>query len=142
MRVAICVILAAIFVVSTMADEDRPSPTKPASPQMPIPTSGREIFTTYCAACHGLDARGDGPVASAFNTPPADLTLLSRRNGGKYPVDRVTSVLRGEALLVAHGNRDMPVWGPVFSRLSEGRGVPVRTLITNLNHYLESMQRK
>jgi len=35
--------------------------------------TGRDSFDRYCAACHGVDGRGTGPVASALRTRPADL---------------------------------------------------------------------
>jgi mono/diheme cytochrome c family protein len=35
--------------------------------------TARILFETYCVPCHGLGAKGDGLVASKFQTPP-DLT--------------------------------------------------------------------
>lgn len=35
--------------------------------------TARVLFETYCFPCHGLGAKGDGPVAAKFQTPP-DLT--------------------------------------------------------------------
>ena len=106
------------------------------------PSSGQEMFVSYCAPCHGKDAKGNGPAATALKQLPADLTTLTRRNGGKYPSDKVTSVLRGQANLMAHGDQDMPVWGPVFWRMSQGHEEQVQMRITNLNKYLESLQQK
>jgi mono/diheme cytochrome c family protein len=50
--------------------------------------SGKEMFNSYCASCHGLSAKGDGPAAPAMNRKPADLTMLAKNNGGKYPLPR------------------------------------------------------
>jgi hypothetical protein len=36
--------------------------------------------------------------------------MLAKHNGGKYLADKVTAVLRGEAMLTAHGTQEMPVW--------------------------------
>jgi len=117
---------------------------KPSVKQVPPPTtsasSGQEMFMSYCASCHGKSAKGDGPAAGALKQNPADLTTLAKRNRGKYPADRVASVLRGQASLMAHGDQEMPVWGPVFWRMSQGHEEQVR--IANLNHYLESLQEK
>jgi mono/diheme cytochrome c family protein len=35
--------------------------------------TAKALFETYCFPCHGLAAKGDGPVASKFQAPP-DLT--------------------------------------------------------------------
>jgi mono/diheme cytochrome c family protein len=61
------------------------------------PASGKEMFKTYCASCHGANGKGDGPAASALKTTPADLTMLAKNNGGKFPADKVASILRGRA---------------------------------------------
>ncbi|HYU45968.1 MAG TPA: cytochrome c [Terriglobales bacterium] len=106
------------------------------------PASGKEMFLSYCASCHGKDAKGNGPAAAALKSLPADLTTLAKRNGEKYPLDRVTSVLRGQATVVPHGDQEMPVWGPVFWRMSQGHEVEVQQRIANLNKYIESLQAK
>jgi mono/diheme cytochrome c family protein len=104
--------------------------------------SGQEMFKSYCAVCHGEDAKGNGPAASAMKVPPIDLTTLAQKNGGKYPAMHVSSVVRGEADLPAHGSKDMPVWGPLFFRLSQGHEAEVQQRIANLNQYIESVQAK
>jgi mono/diheme cytochrome c family protein len=106
------------------------------------PASGKEMFMSYCAACHGKSAKGDGPAANALKQAPADLTTLAKRNGGKYPSDKVISVLRGQATLMAHGDQEMPVWGPVFWKMSQGHEEQVEMRIANLNQYIESLQEK
>jgi len=104
--------------------------------------SGKEMFKAYCASCHGADAEGDGPAAPALKTAPADLTALAKSNGGKYPSDKVMSVLRGQANLAAHGTQEMPVWGKVFWKMSQGHEGEVQQRITNLSSYIESLQVK
>jgi len=115
---------------------------KHATAPQTSPASGKEMFVSYCASCHGKDAKGDGPAAASLKTPPADLTTLARRNGGKYPSDRVTSILRGQSKLVPHGDQEMPVWGPVFWKLSGGHEEVVQQRVSNLSRYLESLQEK
>lgn len=104
--------------------------------------SGKDMFAAYCAVCHGQDAKGGGPAAAALKTPPADLTTLAQRNGGKYPSLRVMSILRGEGSVTAHGTQEMPVWGPVFWRMSQGHPSEVQQRVTNLSRYIESLQVK
>ncbi|MGB2606183.1 MAG: cytochrome c [Candidatus Sulfotelmatobacter sp.] len=104
--------------------------------------SGKEMYTSYCAVCHGTDGKGGGPAASALKTPPADLTLLSKNNGGKYPAPKVSSILRGTSDLPAHGSKEMPVWGPLFRSVSGGHEAEVQQRVANLTEYVESLQAK
>ena len=104
--------------------------------------SGKQMFQAYCASCHGTDAKGNGPAAAALKTSPADLTTLSKKNGGKFPSDRVGSILRGQATVAAHGNQEMPVWGPILWHMSQGHEAEVQQRIANLTKYIESLQEK
>ena len=125
----------------TCAQETNPQ-VKHAPAQQTSAASGKEMFNSYCASCHGADAKGGGPAAPALSTKPADLTALAKKNGGKFPIDRVMSILRGQATVTAHGNRDMPVWGPVFWRMSQGHPAEMQQRVTNLTRYVESLQTK
>ena len=104
---------------------------------------GRRLFERYCSACHGLDGRGQGPVALALRTPPADLTRIAKRRGGQFPVDEIAAYIDGRAGVRAHGSRDMPVWGERFSEEvgggSSGEEVVHGNLLI-LMHYLQSLQ--
>jgi len=100
------------------------------------------MFNNYCAVCHATDAKGNGPAASAWKATPTDLTGLTQKGGGKYPALHVTSVIRGQAELPAHGSKEMPVWGPLFFRLSQGHESEAQQSIASLNRYFESMQKK
>jgi len=104
--------------------------------------SGSEMYMSYCASCHGRDGKGDGPAAPALKSAPPDLTTLAKRNWGKYPAERVASIMRGKETLVAHGDQEMPVWGPVFHAMGEGHEGTVDLRVSNLNKYLESLQAK
>ena len=104
--------------------------------------SGKQMYTNYCAPCHGIDGRGGGPAASALKVPPADLTALSKNNNGKFPSLHVASVLRGESTPTAHGSKEMPVWGPIFWSMSQGDPAEVQQRIANLTRYIESLQEK
>jgi mono/diheme cytochrome c family protein len=106
------------------------------------PVSGKDMYTAYCAVCHGTDGKGGGPAASALKIPPTDLTLLSKNNGGKYPALKVTSSIHGESNLPAHGSKEMPVWGTLFWNMSGGHEGEVQQRVTNLTKYIESLQAK
>lgn len=134
---AVLMLLAVFAMAQQPAPEIKHVPVKPTNP-----ASGQEMFTNYCAVCHGTDATGNGPAASALKVAPSDLTTLAQKNGGKYPAMHVSSVLRGDAELPAHGSKDMPVWGPLFRHLSQGHDAEVQQRIANLNQYIESLQKK
>lgn len=103
--------------------------------------SGSEMFNSYCAPCHGKDGKGNGPAATALKNPPANLTQLAKKNGGKFPNDHVANILRS-GVAGAHGSTDMPVWGPLFSQVSGRDDAVVQMRISNLVHYIESIQEK
>jgi mono/diheme cytochrome c family protein len=146
MRVMKFISLAAILVaISTFAvAQQAPAQTVPTVKHVPITNtpsnSGKEMFNSYCAVCHGKDGKGNGPAASAMKTPPADLTVLAQKSGGKYPASHVASVLRGQASTPSHGSQDMPVWGPLFSSISQGHEGQVQQRINNLVTYVETLQ--
>jgi len=137
--------LAALLLAACVAGAQEK--TVPVVKKVPIkqtsPVSGKEMFTQYCAACHGTDAKGTGPAAAALKTPPADLTTLAKRSSdGNFPRDRVAMLLRTGSGVAAHGSSDMPTWGPLFKSLDPMHDTTVQQRIANLNDYLVSLQAK
>ena len=103
--------------------------------------NGGSLFRQYCASCHGLDGKGHGPTASALSVPVPDLTQISARSRGSFPRVRVRNIIEGEESPVAHGSRQMPVWGPVFHQVERDQDLG-NVRVDNLASYLESIQRK
>ena len=101
---------------------------------------GRKLYVQYCASCHGMDAKGSGPVKSALKVAPTDLTTIAQRNGGKFSAQDVQLHINGENDIPAHGTKDMPVWGSYF-RSTSGQGVATLN-INALTKYLEAIQVK
>jgi mono/diheme cytochrome c family protein len=101
--------------------------------------AGPDLFRAYCATCHGLDGKGNGPAAAALKIKPPDLTTLASSNGGQFPVTAVRSTITGENVPMSHGSREMPIWGPVFHQIEVDvdRG---HVRLENLVQYLESIQ--
>ena len=97
------------------------------------------MFQSYCAVCHGKDAKGNGPAASALTKAPADLTRLAARNGGTFPDVKVNRYIEGSDEVAAHGNRDMPMWGELFRSLNRDTAL---LRVQGLNDYLKSLQVK
>jgi len=106
-----------------------------------VPTSGVQMFKAYCASCHGTSGKGNGPAAAALRKAPADLTLLARNQGGKFPEDAVANELRLSSEAV-HGSTEMPVWGPLLTSVSGGDKAQVQLRIHNLVAYIQSIQAK
>ena len=102
---------------------------------------GVDSYKAYCAVCHGPNAKGDGPAATALKKVPADLTTIAKRHGGKFSTTDVEAVIRGEQGVPSHGSRDMPIWGPVFKALASDDNF-AKLRMTNLVNYLESIQTK
>ena len=114
-----------------------------ASPALAQTTAatGDYLFRTYCAACHGTSAKGDGPLADSMRTRPADLTEIAKRNKGTFPRDLVYRMIDGRSPVKGHGGADMPVWGDVFSRAVEGGDpIVVQKRIEALVAYLDGLQ--
>ncbi|MBM9595753.1 c-type cytochrome [Roseitranquillus sediminis] len=106
---------------------------------------GEELFQTFCATCHGVDARGEGPMAALLTVPPTDLTGLTASHGGEFPTFQVVRRIDGRDPLLAHGG-PMPVWGGFFEgdggALREETGQPILTssAIADLVRWLQSVQ--
>jgi mono/diheme cytochrome c family protein len=86
-----------------------------------VAMSGQQLYTRFCASCHGLEGHGDGPVAQSFASKVPDITLIARRHGGEFPGDWVERTIDGRQRIGAHGAYTMPVWGEDFSRTDIGR---------------------
>jgi mono/diheme cytochrome c family protein len=116
--------------------------------------SGKSEFRNSCALCHGSDGKGGSPINDLLKAAPPDLTMLSKKNGGKFPTDRVAAMIDGRELVKGHGDRDMPAWGNRYSmdkvKAAEYYGdmpykdteMYVRNRIKVLTDYLVSIQAK
>jgi mono/diheme cytochrome c family protein len=105
--------------------------------------SGQELYGKFCASCHGVSAKGDGPIAKSLKTSPSDLTLIGKRYG-QFPAKRVEEVVDGRVKVDAHGPSAMPVWGEEFTRSQAGEAQAERdaaTVIHKIVEYLRSIQR-
>ena len=88
------------------------------------------------------DRKGDGPIAPLLKTPPPDLTRIAHRHNGEFPRGAVEKIIMGDAQHPsAHGTREMPVWGPVFSQIAWDLDLG-RVRAYNLTTYLKEMQSK
>ncbi|MDT8328518.1 MAG: cytochrome c [Roseovarius sp.] len=108
---------------------------------------GEKTFQRYCAACHGADASGHGPMRPVLSVVPSDLTQLSNMNGGAFPLARTVHQIDGRAPMAAHGG-PMPIYGDFFQGrdvvLSLGNGEQMRSSrqVVDLLAYLQAVQRR
>ncbi len=117
-------------------------PAHVENPRLIESIQGRNLYKAYCAVCHGSEGKGNGPMAEALRVPPSDLTRISARNGGKFPLARIERVISGEEPLPSgHGTSAMPVWGPIFSQVAWDRDMG-RVRIDNLARYIRTLQAK
>lgn len=109
------------------------------------PYDGKQLYYRFCAACHGEEAEGNGPVAAFFKVSPPDLTTLAKRRGGTYPAQEVRTIIDGRNVPGPHGSREMPVWGMEFYYADTGnpdKQRQVDQLIDLLVEYLRTLQKK
>ena len=118
-----------------------------AEPQQSSPGEmggvGHQYFLRYCSARHGVEGRGDGPAASALQPPPADLTRIAQRRGGRFPVTEIRAYIDGRIGVPAHSRREMPVWGERFEEMVGGGSLGeavARSHLQLLIDYLQSIQ--
>lgn len=127
-----------LFVLSLRAQQ-KPE-VKPAPVPFSNPESGAAMYKDYCAACHGLTGKGDGPAAAALKSPVSDLTTYSKRNGGVFPDAKLAYLLtHGGSATGIHGSEDMPIWGKLFKSVNTDL---VKLRVANLTDYLKTLQQK
>ena len=132
--------VGALFLLALSSFAQNPKKQEGQPTRLIDSLKGADLYKAYCAVCHGIDAKGNGPMAKSLKSVPADLTRIAARNGGYFPLAGVRSVISGaEARGTEHGTREMLVWGPIFSQVDRDQDLGgVR--IDNLARYLESLQ--
>jgi len=137
MSIAIKVLLAGIASVSVMAHAQQAD-------------LGKLEYMSSCVACHGVSGEGNGPYAAMVNTAVANLTVLTKKNNGVFPYQRVYESIDGRLPVKAHGPSDMPIWGATYlardkvyyTENSPAVEVVVRSRILALAEYISRLQVK
>jgi mono/diheme cytochrome c family protein len=104
--------------------------------------TGKTLYLRHCSSCHGQEGHGNGPVTRYLNVKVPDLTLIKTRNHGVYPSDEVMRAIDGRRDVRAHGDRQMPVWGEIFTieeRKSPERNAPLKAKL--IAEYIGTLQR-
>ncbi|HEY1986754.1 MAG TPA: c-type cytochrome [Terracidiphilus sp.] len=106
------------------------------------PADGPNMYKSYCASCHGVNGKGNGPVASQLKSRPTDLTKLAVSNQNKFPAVHVIAIIDQGSSVQAHGSAEMPVWGPIFASMNKTTQYEKHQRESNLSRYLEALQVK
>jgi hypothetical protein len=109
------------------------------------PSSGKQMYLQYCGSCHGKDGKGNGTVGRELKVKVPDLTVLTKKNKGFFPLDDVMATIDGRRFVRAHGERDMPVWGEAFHGEAEGKKYGELTTLLKaklIAEYVGTLQRK
>ncbi len=136
----VCLVSAMLFLLALSLHAQQKPEVKTAPVPYSKPESGAAMYKDYCAACHGLTGKGDGPAAGALKSPVPDLTTLSKRNGGAFPDAKLAYLLNhGGSATGIHGSEDMPIWGNLFKSVNSDL---VKLRIANLTDHLKTLQQK
>ncbi len=120
--------------------------TPPTIKHVPITNassnSGNEMFNSYCAVPW---ERWQGQWPGSLRNE--DVAGRSDRSGAEQRRKVSSGARRGcdartGATTRSHGSKDMPVWGPLFSSLSQGQEAQVQQRISNLVSKIETLQTK
>ena len=142
---ALLVVLAGALGVSHAVAQEPKAPKAPtaAAPSQSsvAAVSGAYSFRTYCASCHGVDGRGEGPLTDSLRFKPPDLTLIAKRNGGEFPAEKVVKIVDGRTPVKGHGGPDMPIWGDAFRNAETGYDdAAARAKVRGVVDYLKTLQ--
>ncbi len=82
LRGAILVALSLVLAAWAVAHGKKawPVPEEATKLKNPVPANeaalaaGKALFAEYCAQCHGVGGKGDGPEAPMYDVKPADFT--------------------------------------------------------------------
>jgi mono/diheme cytochrome c family protein len=100
--------------------------------------AGKTEYQSFCATCHGVDGKGAGPISPLLKVAPPDLTVLAKKNDGVFPFSSVYKVIDGRQAIVAHGSRDMPIWGNRYTLGQIGESIRGPSLIPKCSYEFAS----
>jgi mono/diheme cytochrome c family protein len=138
-------LLAVVLGWSTLANAGAAPQSQPASQaqldQLIYSVKGPDLYRAHCAPCHGSEGKGNGPMVAVLKIKVPDLTVLAKNNGGQFPTANVRKTITGDDIRLAHGSREMPIWGPIFHQIEDDKDFG-NVRIENLVKYLQSIQQK
>lgn len=111
---------------------------------------GKQEYLNSCAVCHGADGKAQTQAMDILKVAPPNLSQLSKKNGGVFPMARVYETIDGRLDVKSHGTREMPMWGqrysveaaPIYDDYSYNAEVSARARILSVIDYLYRLQEK
>ncbi|HXA84251.1 MAG TPA: c-type cytochrome [Candidatus Dormibacteraeota bacterium] len=134
------VLLAGLFAAASTAPDDKTKRKTDQPGRLIHSLKGPDIYRAHCASCHGSEGKSDGPVAAAITAKMPDLSTIAHRNGGIFPTSRVRKIIVGDEVILGHGSREMPIWGPIFHQVEADRDYG-EVRLQNITDYLKSIQK-
>jgi mono/diheme cytochrome c family protein len=138
-----------LLVIAISLPQARAGKTQSIEDQVKM---GATDYQNFCAACHGKDARGNGPVAMELKIAPPSLRNLAARRNGVFDVNEIVKIIDGRDMPRAHGTPEMPIWGSLFRFVAEASGIlssdiedtekDAQKHILAVAKYLETIQEK
>ncbi|MEM9544839.1 MAG: cytochrome c [Bacteroidota bacterium] len=133
--IAFTIMAAFTIAFATSCDPKPPKNSRAVQAQ-----KGKLHFQKYCSVCHGQD--GTGLVIDTFDIQPADLTMIrATRKNDEFPILEIANIIDGRKMSKAHGTRDMPIWGEVFSTDDHLTESQIKGKLGEIIAYLMSIQR-
>ncbi|HEY5599318.1 MAG TPA: c-type cytochrome [Candidatus Manganitrophaceae bacterium] len=123
-----CSFLVFFLFIAVLSAHGAPPVKEEAAPQKGDPVQGHHLFKHYCAVCHGISGKGNGPNAQNIDPHPADLT--GPETSALSDQEIYQTIDRGGAAVELSGY--MPPWGKTLSREQ----------IQSLLAYIRSLQKK
>lgn len=84
--------------------------TNPLAGDAAAVETGKQLFITNCASCHGTLGKGDGPAAASLNPKPKDLASEMGRVQADYLFWRIS-----EGGMMAPFHSVMPAWKSILA---------------------------
>jgi mono/diheme cytochrome c family protein len=138
-----------LLVIAISLPQARAGKTQSIEDQVKM---GATDYQNFCAACHGKDARGNGPVAMELKIAPPSLRNVAARRNGVFDVNEIVKIIDGRDMPRAHGTPEMPIWGSLFRFVAEASGIlssdiedtekDAQKHILAVAKYLETIQEK
>jgi len=139
------VLLGLALIYPTFASAGPARQTQPATQkqldQLIYSIKGPDLYRAHCAPCHGSEGKGDGPMVAVLKIKVPDLTILAKNNAGQFPTANVRKTITGDQVMLSHGSREMPIWGPIFHQIEDDRDFG-NVRVENLVKYVQSIQQK